>query len=80
MSYLFQSHWHGKFGNRMHQYAYASTYKRLHSVEYFTHADWEGTKLFKTREDKILDNKDLVDILNNGSIVGEAREIGRAHV
>ena len=74
MSYLFQSHWHGKFGNRMHQYAYASTYKRLHNVEYFTHADWEGTKLFKTREDKILDNKDLVDILNNGSIVGEARD------
>ena len=53
MSFIFQSHWHGKFGNRMHQYAYASTYKKINNVEYLTHAPWEGDRLFKYPENKI---------------------------
>lgn len=74
MSYLFQSHWHGKFGNRMHQYAYAATYKNLNKIPYYNHADWEGVKLFKNRQDSILDNPELIGILQNGSILGAARD------
>lgn len=74
MSYLFQSHWHGKFGNRMHQYAYASTYKRINNVEYYTHSDWEGTRLFKNKQDKRFFNEELNLRLNDGSILGEQRD------
>lgn len=74
MTFLLQSHWHGKFGNRMHQYAYASTYKRLNNVDYFTHSEWEGTHLFKTPENKILNNQELNEKLNQGGLLGSARD------
>jgi hypothetical protein len=74
MPFLLQSHWHGKFGNRMHQYAYASTYKRLNNVDYFTHSGWEGTHLFKEPQNKILNNHELNEKLNQGSLLGPARD------
>jgi hypothetical protein len=74
MSFIFQSHWHGKFGNRMHQYAYASTYKRLHNVEYITHSGWEGTHLFKNQNHRVTDNTELAQTLNNGGILGVTRD------
>lgn len=74
MSFIFQSHWHGKFGNRMHQYAYGSTYKRLNEVEYITHSEWEGTHLFKTQQHRVSDNKTLTDQLNVGSVLGKDRD------
>lgn len=76
MSFIFQSHWHGKFGNRMHQYAYGATYKRLNNVEYLTHSEWEGTKLFKTPENIVYFNPNLnfCQSLNNGSFIGQPRD------
>jgi hypothetical protein len=74
MSFIFQSHWHGKFGNRMHQYAYASTYKKMHGVEYLTHSEWEGTNLFKNQQHKVTENIELASLLNDGSVLGEDRD------
>lgn len=74
MSFIFQSHWHGKFGNRMHQYAYGSTYKRLHNIEYVTHSGWEGTHLFKNQQHVVSNKTSLVTLLNNGSLLGENRD------
>lgn len=74
MGYIFQSHWHGKFGNRMHQYAYASTYKRLNNVTYYTHSEWEGSKLFKNKQDSIIEHPRLVNALRDGSLLGESRD------
>jgi hypothetical protein len=76
MSFIFQSHWHGRFGNRMHQYAYASTYKDMHDIEYRTHSEWEGTKLFKVQQNKVYDDKELLFSLklNNGSVNTEERD------
>ena len=74
MSFLLQSHWHGKFGNRMHQYAFAATYKKLNNVDYFTHSEWEGSYLFKNHQHKVLDNSFLTKKLNQGSLIGLARD------
>ena len=58
----------------MHQYAYASTYKRLHNVEYITHSGWEGTHLFKNQNHRVTDNTELAQTLNNGGILGVTRD------
>ena len=58
----------------MHQYAYASTYKRLHNVEYITHSGWEGTHLFKNQNHRVTDNAELAQTLNNGGILGVTRD------
>ena len=42
-------HWHGRFGNRMHQYAYGVTYARLNDRRFWLPSDWEGTQLFETQ-------------------------------
>ena len=39
-------HWHGRFGNRMHEYAYGLTYARLHGCRLWLPSQWEGTRLF----------------------------------
>jgi hypothetical protein len=39
-------HWHGRFGNRMHQYAYGLTYARLNGCRLWLPSQWEGTRLF----------------------------------
>jgi len=76
MSFIFQSHWHGKFGNRMHQYAYGATYKRLHGVEYLTHSAWEGNKLFKNPENRVYHFPEtrFSQHLDNGSVLGAERD------
>jgi hypothetical protein len=58
----------------MHQYAYGSTYKKLYNFEYFTHSDWEGTHLFKNQDAKVIDNQELREALNNGSVLGADRD------
>lgn len=52
-------HWHGRFGNRMHQYAYGATYTRLNGCEFWLPSDWEGRRLFKTQHHKLLPDRGL---------------------
>lgn len=46
------SHWIGRFGNRMHQYAYGSTYSELNKVDFILPSEWEGSYLFKEKNIK----------------------------
>jgi hypothetical protein len=59
MSFLLLSHWHGRFGNRMHQYAYGATYSRLNDTEFILPSDWEGTRLFKNQYHTVSTNDQL---------------------
>lgn len=57
--FILLSHWNGRFGNRMHQYAYGVTYSKLNKVPFILPSHWEGTHLFKTQHHMVLDNDDL---------------------
>lgn len=39
-------HWNGRFGNRLHQYAYASEYARRFDLPFLLPSEWEGCRLF----------------------------------
>lgn len=58
----------------MHQYAYAATYKRINNVPYLTHSNWEGSKLFKNREDSLIGIEELRFKLDNGGLLGVERD------
>ena len=58
----------------MHQYAYAATYKRINNVPYLTHSNWEGSKLFKNREDSLIGIDELRFKLDNGGLLGVERD------
>ena len=68
------SHWIGRFGNRMHQYAYGSTYGELNEVDFILPSEWEGSYLFKKRRHKILDHDDLRLELNQSHGTPSSRE------
>lgn len=63
-NFILLCHWNGRFGNRLHQYAYGVTYKRLHKVDFILPSNWEGTKLFKTQHHIVSDNDHLRLYLN----------------
>ena len=52
------AHWNGRFGNRMHQYAYGKTYAKKNACDFILPSTWEGTFLFKEKC-TISDNDDL---------------------
>jgi hypothetical protein len=56
MSFIFSYHWNGRFGNRMHQYAYGMTYAKKHNVDFILPSYWEGTKLFKNNNKILSEN------------------------
>lgn len=55
---LLLSHWNGRFGNRMHQYAFGNTYAKINDFDFILPSDWEGSFLFKHKP-KILLNDSL---------------------
>jgi hypothetical protein len=59
MSFILLAHWNGRFGNRMHQYAYGATYSHITGSDFILTSDWEGSKLFKNQYHKILDHDEL---------------------
>jgi hypothetical protein len=64
MSFILLSHWNGRFGNRMHQYAYGATYSKLHNVDFILTSDWEGTYLFKNQQHKVSEDDEIRLYLN----------------
>lgn len=62
--FLLVSHWNGRFGNRMHQYAYGVTYSKMYGTKFILPSDWEGTKLFKTQYHEVLEIDELRLLLN----------------
>src|SRR4029453_4820825 len=57
-------HWNGRFGNRMHQYAYGTTYARLNRCAFWLPSDWEGTHLFATQDHVLAPHAGLRSSLN----------------
>jgi hypothetical protein len=58
VDFILLAHWNGRFGNRMHQYAYGATYSKINNVKFILPSDWEGTKLFKNQMHEVCDNKE----------------------
>ena len=59
MKAILLAHWNGRFGNRMHQYAYGATYAKLNNCQFILPSDWEGSFLFKKQVHEVLKNDDL---------------------
>jgi hypothetical protein len=59
VDFILLAHWHGRFGNRMHQYAYGATFSKINNVKFILPSDWEGTKLFKNQIHEVCDNNEL---------------------
>lgn len=57
--FILLSHWNGRFGNRMHQYAYGVTYSKLNNVPFLLPSDWEGSRLFKHQHHAVIENDDV---------------------
>jgi hypothetical protein len=69
---IISSQWIGRFGNRMHQYAYGVTYARKNDVEFLVPSEWEGTKLFKRQYHSLL-CEDVQSILRSRDLSREER-------
>jgi hypothetical protein len=61
--FLLQLRWNGRFGNRMFQYAYGATYAKLTGLEYWLPSEWEGTRLFKHQNHRIVENEEICLVL-----------------
>jgi hypothetical protein len=57
-------HWVGRFGNRMHTYAYAAQYSKTFGIDLLLPSEWEGTHLFKHDKFQIVDDDELRLFLN----------------
>ena len=56
---LLQLRWSGRFGNRLFQYAYGATYARLTGLEYWLPSEWEGTRLFRQQNHRVVENDEI---------------------
>ena len=52
-------HWEGRFGNRMHEYAYAAQYAKKFDFNLYLPSEWEGTLLFKNQPHRIIEDDQL---------------------
>src|SRR6516165_5419289 len=61
--FILQLRWTGRFGNRMFQYAYGATYSRLTGLEFWIPSEWEGTRLFRRQDHRVVENEDIRETL-----------------
>src|SRR5689334_22707 len=57
-------HWNGRFGNRMHQYAYAFEYAHRFKVPLWLPSEWEGCRLFAEQPQLVVPDATLRLYLN----------------
>jgi hypothetical protein len=58
--FILLCHWNGRFGNRMHQYAYGATFQNINKdFQFWLPSNWEGSRLFKNQVHKLCPNDDL---------------------
>lgn len=57
--FILLAHWNGRFGNRLHQYAYGAYFLKLNNYQFYLPSDWEGTKIFKNQYHQVIDNEDI---------------------
>jgi len=72
--FLFQLRWSGRFGNRMFQYAYGATYAKVTGLPYILPSEWEGTRLFRHQDHRVVDNDEIRLALNSADEGPEANE------
>ena len=76
---IINTHWHGRFGNRMFTYAFGCCYAKKYGCKYYYLSEWEGKKLFKNNPyseplinlDKEL-SQELININDNNDKVKDA--------
>lgn len=61
---VFLIHWNGRFGNRMHTYAYLHNRAKKLNGELFLPSNWEGDHLFKNLDYKIIEDDELRNRIN----------------
>lgn len=66
-SEIILSKWEGRFGNRMHQYAYGASYAKKNNLQLVLPSDWEGSNLFKNQPHIVSNDGDLRLLLNQTS-------------
>jgi len=69
--FLCQLRWTGRFGNRMFQYAYGSTYARITGLPYWIPSPWEGSRLFAAQDHHLIEEpglRALFDRPDDGSV------------
>ncbi len=71
-NFIMLQHWHGRFGNRMHQYAYGVTHAKLLGCRFILPSHWEGTRLFATQHHVVLPHAALRATLNQRKLPGRA--------
>jgi hypothetical protein len=57
--FLLQLRWSGRFGNRMFQYAYGATYAKLTGLAYWLPSEWEGTRLFRRQDHRVVEHDEI---------------------
>jgi len=67
------SHWNGRIGNRLHQYAYGTTYAKKNNVRFLLFDRWEGDVLFKNKTHEILTDEPLRNKLCDFSLTFDER-------
>lgn len=75
MSFILSSHWIGRFGNRMHQYAYGVTYSRKNKVDFLVSSEWEGTRLFKNQYHNTLPPEVVKELASNDNTAHGRKQI-----
>ena len=63
------AHWNGRFGNRMHQYAYAAQYAEKFRIPCILPSEWEGSRLFARPKHQIVEDDQLRLLLNQSQPV-----------
>jgi hypothetical protein len=80
MTAIVCSQWVGRFGNRMHQYAYGATYSKKNNVPFLVPSEWEGTKLFKNKKHSLLDTIICEELKNPNNNREEKNNIVKKHI
>lgn len=62
---LLQRRWIGRFGNRLHQYAYGATYSTRFNLDYQVISSWEGDLLFAEKYHSVIADNGLREKLSS---------------
>lgn len=75
---IINTHWHGRFGNRMFTYAFGCSYAKKYNCIFYYLSEWEGSKLFINNKYakplKELDKKLSDDLIKYDGNVKEVQE------
>jgi len=74
---LWQLRWTGRLGNRLFQYAYGATYRRLTGRDYWIPSEWEGSRLFAAAQHRVIADPALRRVLDP---ITEGRDYDRTRL